>query len=113
MVSNYGTVRREVNLGVSKLDFLVGGTYMEVKTSLTTLHVKYGAHIKIEPITPFSSTERFTKHIHKLADLLQSHARAILLTVHQYIITQQKPYWASTNYKEVNAAMQVTKENAY
>lgn len=92
MVSDYSTVRREVNLGVSKLDFLVGNTYMEVKTPLTTLHVKYGAHIKIKPITPFSSTKRFTKHIHELADLLQSHERAILLTVHQYIITQQKPH---------------------
>lgn len=110
MVSDYSTVRREVNLGVSKLDFLVGNTYMEVKTPLTTLHVKYGPHIKTKPITPFSSTERFTKHIHELAGSLQSHERAILLTVHQYIITQQKPHQASTNYQEASEAMQATKE---
>lgn len=110
MVSDYGTVHREVNLGVSKLDFLVGNTYMEVKTPLTTLHVKYGSHIKTKPITPFSSTERFTKHIHELAGSLQSHERAILLTVHQYIVTQQKPHQASTNYQEVSEAMQAAKE---
>ena len=42
MVKDYDTVKIEVNLGISKLDFLVGNTYVEVKTPLTTLNVKYG-----------------------------------------------------------------------
>ncbi len=63
MVKDYDTVKIEVNLGISKLDFLVGNTYVEVKTPLTTLNVKYGNNIKTKPATPFSATDRFTKHI--------------------------------------------------
>lgn len=110
MVDDCSIIRREVGLGASKLDFLVGNTYMEIKTPLTTLHVAYGANIKTKPVTPFSSTERFTKHIHELIDSLQSHERAILLTVYQYIITQKKPHQASTNYEEVSTAISVAKE---
>ena len=62
---------REVNLGISKLDFLVGNTYLEVKTPLTTLNVKYGNNIKTKPATPFSATDRFTKHINELARSLE------------------------------------------
>ena len=46
MVKDYDEVRREVFLGSSKLDFLVGNTYLEVKTPLTTVNVKYGDKIK-------------------------------------------------------------------
>ena len=61
--SDFTEIRREVKLGISKLDFKVGNTYIEVKTPLTQLQVEYGSHIKTKPKTPFSSTERFTKHI--------------------------------------------------
>ena len=40
MVSDYDEVKREVFLGISKLDFLVGSTYLEVKTPLTNNLVK-------------------------------------------------------------------------
>lgn len=105
MVSDYDTIHREVNLGISKLDFLVGNTYLEVKTPLTTLHVIYGSHIKTKPQPPFSSTERFTKHILELTGSLQNHARALLLTVHQYEPTLQKPHFRSTHYEEVSNVM--------
>lgn len=105
MVTDYTTIKREVSLGCSKLDFLVGNTYMEVKTPLNTLHVKYGSSINTKPISPFSSTERFTKHIKELAESLNEHKRAILLTVHQYEPTVQKSHQRSTNYKEVSAIM--------
>ena len=36
IVSDFDSVQREVNLGISKLDFKVGDTYLEVKTPLTT-----------------------------------------------------------------------------
>ena len=71
MVKDYDTVKIEVNLGISKLDFLVGNTYVEVKTPLTTLNVKYGNNIKTKPATPFSATDRFTKHINELARSLE------------------------------------------
>lgn len=105
IVSDYDEIKREVKLGVSKLDFLVGNTYLEVKTPLTTLQVKYGNSIKTKPITPFSSTERFTKHIKELAGSLSEHERAILLTVYQYEITEPKERQRSTHYEEVSAVM--------
>lgn len=110
MVSDYDVVRREVKHGVSKLDFLVGNTYMEVKTPLTTLDVKYDDSIRIKPATPFSSTERFTKHIRELAGSLAEHERAILLTVHQYERTLRRSHQKSTNFEEVRAVMYEAKE---
>lgn len=92
MISDFREVKREVKLGDSKLDFLVGNTYIEVKTPLTTNHVKYGENIKEKPTTPFPSTERFTKHINGLLVSLDNHERAILLTVYQYDVTEVKPH---------------------
>ena len=106
MVSGYDEVKREVSLGVSKLDFLVGNTYLEVKTPLTTIDVKYGDKVKTKKVMPFSSTDRMVKHIKELAGSLSDHERAILLTVHQYESTEKKPYLHSTNYDEVSAIIQ-------
>lgn len=105
MVSDYDSIKREVSLGISKLDFLVGNTYLEVKTPLTTLNVKYGQNIKTKEITPFSSTDRFTKHINELAGSLDKNERAIMLTVHQYEITERKKHLKSTNYELVKSTM--------
>lgn len=105
MISGYENIKREVPLGNSKLDILVDNTYIEVKTPLTTIHAKYGIGIKTKPVTPFSSTERFTKHINALANSLKEHERAILLTVYQYKITCPKSHQKSTHYREVYNAM--------
>lgn len=110
IVSDYSEIRREVNLGISKLDFLVGDTYLEVKTPLTTLQVKYGSDVKTKPITPFSSTDRFVKHINELASSLKEHERAILLTVYQYEITEPKERQKSAHYTEVSAVIQEAKK---
>ena len=101
MVSDYDEVKREVFLGVSKLDFLVGNTYLEVKTPLTTVDVKYGDKVKTKKVTPFSSTDRMVKHVRELAGSLKDHERAILLTVYQYEPTEIKPHLHSTNFEEV------------
>lgn len=84
MVRNDGNVKREQTLGTSKLDFLVGDTYIEVKTPLTTLQVEPKDHIATKPISDFQSFERFVKHINELADSLQEHQRAILLNCFIY-----------------------------
>lgn len=105
MVSDYDDVRREVFLGNSKLDFLVGNTYLEVKTPLTTVNVKYGDKIKTKKVTPFSSTDRMVRHVGELGDSLKSHERAILLTVQQYEETEVKPHLHSTHYEDVKSAM--------
>ncbi|WP_084065157.1 DNA/RNA nuclease SfsA [Paenibacillus stellifer] len=79
-----GIQYREKWLGHSKLDFLVGDTYLEVKTPLQNLMVDYPAHVKRKKVTPFHSTERFVKHINELADSLETHQRAILLSCFIY-----------------------------
>ena len=71
IVSDFDSVQREVNLGISKLDFKVGDTYLEVKTPLTTINVKYGKDIKTLPPKPFSSTDRMVKHLKELAGSLK------------------------------------------
>ena len=47
-------IYREQILGISKLDFLVGNTYLEVKTLLQHLQIKYPDYIKTNKATLFS-----------------------------------------------------------
>lgn len=101
IVSNYDTIQREVNLGISKLDFKVGDVYLEVKTPLTTINVKYGQNIKTLPPKPFSSTDRMVKHLKELAGSLEDHEKAVFLQVFQYRMTEKKERLRSIHYEEV------------
>lgn len=102
MISDYSEVQREVRLGKSKLDFLVGNTYIEVKTPLNVLHVNYGKHIQTKATMPaFTSTDRFMKHVCELANSLKTHERAILVTVSQYRITHPRQWPKSPRAAEV------------
>lgn len=102
IVSDANNIQREVNLGISKLDFKVGDAYMEVKTPLTTINVKYGQNIKTLPPKPFSSTDRMVKHLRELAGSLKDHEKAVFLQVFQYRITEKKERLKSTHYDEVS-----------
>ena len=93
-------ISREVKLGKSKIDFKVDDTYIEVKTPLPIINVKYGKNIKTRPCSPFSGTERFEKHIKELTEALKGDEKAIFLFVNQYIPTEMKPHLKSTNKKE-------------
>ncbi|MEN6554547.1 MAG: DNA/RNA nuclease SfsA [Methanobacterium sp.] len=84
MVSGYDTVLREQVLGISKLDFLVGNIYIEVKMPLLSIQLPYPKHIKTKKVGKFNSTERFIKHINELAGSLVSNQRAILLVCFIY-----------------------------
>ena len=110
IVADFDEIHREVNLGISKLDFKLGDTYLEVKTPLTTINVKYGENIKTLPPKPFSSTDRMVKHVNELAGSLSEHERAIFLQVYQYRITERKEHLRSTHYEEVSQTMQAAKE---
>ncbi|MDU7151486.1 MAG: DNA/RNA nuclease SfsA [Peptoniphilus grossensis] len=110
IVADYDDIQREVKLGISKLDFKVGDTYLEVKTPLTTINVRYEENIKTLPPKPFSSTDRMVKHVNELAGSLAEHERAIFLQVFQYRITEQKERLRSTHYEEVFQTMQDAKE---
>lgn len=109
MVGEVDSVLREQVLGISKLDFLVGNTYLEVKTPLQSLQVDIPDYVKIKKATPFSSTDRFVKHITELGKSLQNHQRAILLTCFIYDNPGFQVICKSTNYDEVKAAMDKSK----
>ena len=105
MVGTENEVLREQVLGISKLDFLVGNTYLEVKTPPQHLQVEYPNYIKTKKVTPFSSTDRFVKHITELGKSLQSHQRAILLTCFIYNNPGFEIIEKSTNYEQVKAVV--------
>lgn len=104
MISSRNKVLREQVLGISKLDFLVGDTYIEVKTPLQNIQIDYPDYIKTKKVTPFSSTDRFVKHITELGNSLKNNQRAILLNCFIYnnpgFVVKEK----STNYEKVKAA---------
>lgn len=106
MVSGYDTVLREQVLGISKLDFLVGNTYIEVKTPLQSIQLPYPEHIKTKKVGKFSSTERFIKHINELAGSLVSNQRAILLVCFIYDNPGFKVEVRSTNSDFVESEVQ-------
>lgn len=110
IVADFDNIQREVKLGISKLDFKVGDTYLEVKTPLTTINVKYGAGIKTLPPKPFSSTDRMVKHVNELAGSLSEHERAVFLQVYQYRITERKDRLRSTHYEEVSRTIREAAE---
>ena len=85
----------------SKIDFKVDDTYIEVKTPLPVINVKYGKNIKTRPCSPFSGTERFEKHIKELTEALKGNEKAIFLFVNQYVPTEMKPHLKSSNKKEI------------
>jgi len=99
-------VRREVFLGESKLDFLVGDCYLEVKTPLQHLQVDIPDYVKTKKVTPFSSTDRMTRHMKELASSLESHQRAVMLIVFLYNNPGFRVVERSTNYEQVKATVE-------
>jgi len=77
-----GPVRREVRLGKSRIDFLAGNAYIEVKTPLITLPAPKGtARIKH---SRFDSFDRLIKHMGELKDSLASGKRAKIVLCFLY-----------------------------
>ena len=75
------TVRREVPLGDSRLDFLVNDDlYLEVKTPLVQMQTDIPPYVPRLPEAPFSSTERSLRHLRELAASLADHERAAIST---------------------------------
>ena len=77
-----GEVRREVKLGASRIDFLVGDTYVEVKTPLIMLPTASGAPKAIH--SRFDSFDRLIKHMGELSSVLQRGKRAAIVLCFQY-----------------------------
>ena len=105
MVGACHEVRRETFLGDSKLDFLVGNTYLEVKTPLQYLQTEIPAWVKTKKAAPFSSTTRMQRHMAELGKSLKERERAIMLVVFLYDNPGFRIVERSTNYEEVKATV--------
>jgi sugar fermentation stimulation protein A len=77
-----GEVRREVRLGRSRIDFLVGRTYIEVKTPLITL--PGGEDVPRVRRSRFDSFDRLIRHMEELRRALAKGARAIIVLCYLY-----------------------------
>lgn len=78
------TILREQVLGNSKLDFRIGGTYIEVKTPLNDIQVPTGPHIVKRKVLEATGPNRFVRHIGELSDSLGPENKAILLVCFIY-----------------------------
>ncbi|MNW36535.1 Sugar fermentation stimulation protein A [compost metagenome] len=107
MVGTSNNVKREQFIGISKLDFLVSNTYLEVKTPLQQLQVDIPSHIRTKRATPFSATDRMVRHVTELADSLQDHQRAIFLSCFIYDNPGFRVIERSTNYEQVKSTMEL------
>lgn len=105
MVGTGGEVRREQFLGISKLDFLVGDIYLEVKTPLQNLQLPIPDYVKTKKSPPLSATERMVRHITELGNSLQDHQRAILLACFLYDNPGFQVVQHSANYEIVKSAV--------
>jgi len=98
-----GEVRREVNLGNSRIDFLVGNAYVEVKTPLITLPA--GDAVARERRSRFDSFDRLIKHMGELKDSLATGKRAKIVLCYLY---DAKPFTPpppdGTNFNILSAA---------
>jgi sugar fermentation stimulation protein A len=77
-----GSVRREVRLGTSRIDFLVGNTYVEVKTPLTVLPA--GRRATRVARGRFDSFDRLIRHMEELKGSLASGKRARIVICYLY-----------------------------
>jgi sugar fermentation stimulation protein A len=98
-----GEVRREVRLGKSRIDFLVGDSYIEVKTPLITLPSAQGVkHLKP---SRFDSFDRLIKHMGELSNALKEGKRAIIVLNYLYDAKPFRPPGRNrTNSRILDAA---------
>lgn len=108
LVGDFYTLKREVSLGSSRLDFKIDNLWVEVKTPVDTLHKLYGPSVILraqdaEVVKPSKDPEaverrqvlnpgRMEKQVKDLMVALQQGERAALLTVHQYVPDTRKAY---------------------
>lgn len=99
MIETEGMVCREQKVGNSKLDFLVGNTYIEVKMPLLFLQMEIPDYVKTKKFAPFSSTDRMTRHLIELGNSIAEHQRAIMLICFIYdnpgfeVVEKSKRYY--------------------
>jgi sugar fermentation stimulation protein A len=83
-----GAVRREVKLGNSRIDFLVGDTYVEVKTPLIVLPT---GSVEKTTHSRFNSFDRLIKHMTELSAALKDGKKAVIAMCYLYDAPPFKP----------------------
>jgi sugar fermentation stimulation protein A len=84
MLGEVKTVKREVKLGRSRIDFLINGKdYLEVKTPLMLIPTE-GHKNYTENKAPFNSFDRMIKHFDDTSKSIGSGSRAIFLLCNMY-----------------------------
>jgi len=103
-----GEVRREVKLGSSRIDFLVGDAYVEVKTPLLTLPAPRGtARVKRNR---FDSFDRLIRHMGELKGSLASGNKAKIVLCYLYDAKPFKPPHPDVTNERILAAAKDAEE---
>ena len=85
IINKINSIKREINLGNSKIDFLINkNCYLEVKSFLQILNIKIPSYIKLKKCKKIYAGERFMKHMLELSKSLKKDERGIMLLVYQY-----------------------------
>ena len=103
-----GEVRREVRLGKSRIDFLVGETYVEVKTPLIMLPA--GAGVPRVRRSRFDSFERLIRHMGELRGSLEKGMRAKIVLCFLYDAEPFRPPPPDGSNSEILAAARAAEE---
>jgi sugar fermentation stimulation protein A len=99
----HGELRREVRLGQSRIDFLVGKTYVEVKTPLVTLPSANSVP-KVKH-SRFDSFDRLIRHMSELKRSLSGGQEAVIVLCYLYNARPfRPPARDQTNSKILTAA---------
>lgn len=100
MLPQKAEVKREQKLGQSKLDFLVGDVFVEVKMPLQHIAVEAPPWMPCKKIEPLNVTERLQRHMDDLGRSLQNHQRAIMLLCFAYDSPPFKPRQEALSVKQ-------------
>jgi sugar fermentation stimulation protein A len=102
-----GNIQRESRIGYSKIDFIVGNTYVEVKTPLMDVP---GEFTKRE-FAKFDSFDRMIKHFKELSNLLNYGWKAVILLCYMYDAKPFTPPPADgDSWRMQRAAMMATRK---
>ncbi len=85
LVGPFNKIKREIKLKKSRIDFLVGNTYLEVKMPLISLP----GSVNNERQSKFNSFDRLIKHFRDLSQDIDKNHRAVVLLCYLY---QAQPF---------------------
>ncbi len=102
-----GKVQREVRLGKSRIDFLVGNAFIEVKTPLITLPAAGVTRVKR---SRFDSFDRLIRHMGELRESLSQGKRAKIILCYLYDAKPFKPPAPDKTNTRILAAARAAEE---